>query len=50
MFIFINRRRYIRIIDINNNRIFLYILYTYSKFIYFINKIKSIKYLFIYNR
>ena len=47
---FINRRRYIRIININNNRIFLYILYTYSKLTYLLNKIKSIKYLFIYNR
>ena len=33
--------------NINNNRILLYILYTYNKLIYFINKIKSIKY-FLY--
>ena len=43
--VFFNRRRYIQII-----RTFLYILFMINEFIFFINKIKAIKYHFIHNR
>ena len=35
--------------NINNNRILLYILYMNNKLIYFINRIKAIRDFFIYN-
>ena len=47
-FEFINRDRYIRIININNNQNFLYIFFIFNKFTFYIDKYKIIK-LFIIN-
>ena len=49
MFILVNRHYFIRFTKINNNRIFLYILFIINELILLINKIKIIKYYFIYN-
>ena len=43
--VLLNRRRYIQII-----RIFIYIFFMINEFTFLINKIKSIKYHFMYNR
>ena len=48
MLMFINRHYFIRFTKINNNRIFLYILFIINELIFFINKIKTIKY-YLYN-
>ena len=49
MLLFINRNYFIRFTKINNNRIFLYILFMINEFTLFISRIKTIKYYFIHN-
>ena len=49
MLVFINRHRFIRFTKINNNRIFLYILFIINELIFLINKIKAITYYLIHN-
>ena len=46
MLVLINRHYFIRFTKINNNRIFLYILFIINELTFFINKIKIIKYYF----
>ena len=46
MLVFISRHYFIRFTKINNNRIFLYILFMINELIFFIKKIKIIKYHF----
>ena len=46
MLVFINEHRFIRFTKINNNRIFLYILFMINELIFLISKIKTIKYHF----
>ena len=48
MLVFINRHYFIRFTKINNNRIFLYILFMINELTLLINKIKTIKY-YLYN-